>query len=341
MNELKFVPVTKGKECQNIDEKDAPKQEKLITIQISKYLTNTIAEKIAEAQWHSCAPEWINRIRMATYDDNYFYDCFDVVALGKSDTVIGRLHCIQNENNRNLWYYGDLFVIPEYRRMGIAAQMIHAAINHLRDLGAKTLRVYVEPDNLPSIALQKSIGFEEKPYQDFNQLILDGELMFELDLPCPYSVIPAKTNEAIFVTKFYWQNIESLHGRPISFDEWKDILSMHDEDEENFLVCRGCMPLAWLRINGLLHKDMAWISMLVVSDKYHRQGIGSHAIEFSEKFVKERGFRKIGVRTTEDNLPAQNLYRKCGYVATEYSGCTTDDGVERMKYTFVKDIKDT
>lgn len=83
MNELKFVPVTKGKECQNIDEKDAPKQEKLITIQISKYLTNTIAEKIAEAQWHSCAPEWINRIRMATYDDNYFYDCFDVVALGK------------------------------------------------------------------------------------------------------------------------------------------------------------------------------------------------------------------------------------------------------------------
>lgn len=51
MNELKFVQVTKGNECQHIYEKDIPKQEILITIQISKYLTHTLAEKIAAAQW--------------------------------------------------------------------------------------------------------------------------------------------------------------------------------------------------------------------------------------------------------------------------------------------------
>ena len=255
MNELKFVQVTKGNECQHIYEKDIPKQEILITIQISKYLTHTLAEKIAAAQWHSCSLEWIDQIRLATYDDSYFYDCFEVVALGQNDAVIGRLHCVQNKSNQNLWYYGDLFVIPEYRRMGIATRMIHLAIDHLRELGAKTLRAYVSPDNLPSITLQKSIGFEEKPYQDFNNLILDGELMFELDLPCPYSVIPAKTDEAVFVSRFYWQNIESLHGKPKSLDEWKDALSLNDEDEQNFLICRGCMPLAWLRINGLLNKD--------------------------------------------------------------------------------------
>lgn len=55
---------------------------------------------------------------------------------------------------------------------------------------------------------------------------------------------------------FYQQNIELLHGKPISLDEWKSVLSLHDEDEKNFLVCRGCMPLAWLRINGLLNKDV-------------------------------------------------------------------------------------
>ena len=338
MNELKFVQVTKGNECQHIYEKDIPKQEILITIQISKYLTHTLAEKIAATQWHSCSLEWIDQIRLATYDDSYFYDCFEVVALGQNDAVIGRLHCVQNKSNQNLWYYGDLFVIPEYRRMGIATRMIHLAIDHLRELGAKTLRAYVSPDNLPSITLQKSIGFEEKPYQDFNNLILDGELMFELDLPCPYSVIPAKTDEAVFVSRFYWQNIESLHGKPKSLDEWKDALSLNDEDEQNFLICRGCMPLAWLRINGLLNKDMAWISMLVVSDKHHRQGIGSYAIEFYEKFVKEKGFRQIGVHTTEDNIPAQNLYRKCGYAVTEYGECTSGDGVRRMGYTFVKEM---
>ena len=63
--------------------------------------------------------------------------------------------------------------------------------------------------------------------------------MFEPDLPCPYSIIPAKTDEAVFVTKLYWQNIESLHGKPISLDEWKAVLSSNDEDEQNFLVCRG------------------------------------------------------------------------------------------------------
>lgn len=166
----------------------------------------------------------------------------------------------------------------------------------------------------------------------------DGEVMFELALPRLYSVIPAHSDEAVFVMKFYRQNIENLHGKPISHDEWKEALSSNDEDEQNFLVCRSCMPLAWLRINGLLNKDMAWISMLVVSDKHHRQGIGSYAIEFSEKFVKERGFCKIAIHTTEDNIPAQNLYRKCGYVITEYGECTTGDGVRRRGYTFVKEL---
>ena len=48
MNELKFVQVTKGNECQHIYEKDIPKQEILITIQISKYLTHTLAEKLPQ-----------------------------------------------------------------------------------------------------------------------------------------------------------------------------------------------------------------------------------------------------------------------------------------------------
>ncbi len=154
-----------------------------------------------------------------------------------------------------------------------------------------------------------------------------------------YSLIPAAEEEAVFVMMFYRQNRERLHGTLISLEEWKNVLSLDDEDERNFLVCRGCLPVAWLRINGLLNKDMAWISMLVVSDKHQRQGIGSYAIDFSEKFVKEKGFSKIGIHTTDDNIPAQNLYRKCGYTITEYSNTTTGDGIKRMGYTFVKTLK--
>ena len=77
-------------------------------------------------------------------------DCFGVVATTSNDDVVGRLHCVRNENNSRLWYYGDLFVIPEYRRMGIASQMIRTAINYLSELGAAMPRCYVEPDNTPS-----------------------------------------------------------------------------------------------------------------------------------------------------------------------------------------------
>jgi ribosomal protein S18 acetylase RimI-like enzyme len=78
--------------------------------------------------------------------------------------------------------------------------------------------------------------------------------------------------------------------------------------------------------------------MLVVSNKHHRQGVGTFAIQYAEEYVKSKGFNKMGIHTTEDNIIAQNLYKKCGYVITEYKDCTTGDGVARKGYTFEKEI---
>lgn len=164
----------------------------------------------------------------------------------------------------------------------------------------------------------------------------EGDLMFELIIPSLYNVIPATADEAIFVCMFYAQNVEVLHGNQISLKEWKKILAMQDPDEQNFLICKGAMPVAWLRVNGLLNKDMAWISMLVVNGKMHRQGVGGYAVAYAENFIKDRGFNKIGIHTTEDNISAQNLYKKSGYKVTEYGDCTTADGVARKGYTFEK-----
>lgn len=154
-----------------------------------------------------------------------------------------------------------------------------------------------------------------------------------------FIVRPADSDDAEFVTKLYRQNIKSLHGKPIALDEWKNILSQTDKDERNFIIYRGSIQLAWLRVNGLLSNKSAWISMLVVSNNYHRRGVGSYAIEFAEEFAKQKNFRKIGIHTTADNIPAQNLYRKHGYTVTKYGEYTTGDGIRRMGYTFVKEIE--
>ena len=313
----------------------------IITITISDYLTHNLVEKITAMQWHSTNAEWLNRVKESVYGDKYNSDCFTVIAENEHDEVIGRLYCIQSQEHPKRWYYGDLAVTPSYRRMNIATRMIKTAAQRVSDMGGDIICCYIEPTNTASLNLQKSLGFNKKPTLPFNLLIVDGDIMFELHIGEQLNVIPATVDEARFVMKFYMQNCEVLHGKRIELDECKEILSRDDPDEQNFLVCKGAMPVAWLRVNGLNNKDMAWISMLAVCDKHQHQGIGSFAVRFAEDFVRLRGFKILGIHTTADNVVAQHCYKKLGYMITEEGECTTGDGVKRRGLTFVRDLKKT
>ncbi|MBO4414070.1 MAG: GNAT family N-acetyltransferase, partial [Clostridia bacterium] len=130
----------------------------------------------------------------------------------------------------------------------------------------------------------------------------------------------------------------ALHVGDISFDDFKTMLSSENIDEQNFLVCRGCMPVTWLKISGLLGNNTAWISMLVVNDKYHHQGLGTFAVNFAEKYVVERGFKRIGIKASEDNVIAQKLCEKCGFSFKEQCERLYGDGIERIEYTMIKDL---
>jgi ribosomal protein S18 acetylase RimI-like enzyme len=55
-----------------------------------------------------------------------------------------------------------------------------------------------------------------------------------------------------------------------------------------------------------------------------------------EEMAEKEGLKKIGIHTTEDNLPARGLYLSSGYDVTEIGPCTTADGEERVGYTFEK-----
>ncbi len=137
-----------------------------------------LAEKIAAALWHK--PDWrdtpMNFAR--SYEEKS--DCFNVIAEA-GDTVIGRIQCLLSMNVLGLWYYGDMFVAPEYRRRHIAEKMLNTALDEMRGRGCQTVRTYVERDNLPSLGLQRKFGFKEVPYERFDELWNEGELMFEKD----------------------------------------------------------------------------------------------------------------------------------------------------------------
>ena len=110
-------------------------------------------------------------------------------------------------------------------------------------------------------------------------------------------------------------NISALHTDIIPLDEWQKSFAEteNDSDEENFIVYNSNIPCAWLKLNGLLNKNTAWISMLVVTEKFKRQGVGKFAINFSVDYLKQRKFRQIKLHTTADNFAAISCYEKCGF----------------------------
>ncbi len=308
----------------------------VISFSVSEFLTSALAEKIAQAQWGKA--EWFDRIISLVYEGKTKTDCFNVIAQNECGKIVGRLCCLQNEVRSNLWYYGDLFVIPEYRRRHIAEKMLKLAEQTLTDKWCDTLRCYVEPDNTISQSLQMKAGFIERPYKSFNNLINDGEIMFEKRLT-DFHVNIVAGGDIRYVTMLYGKNVEALHGREFSYSQWCSMISAKDTDERHFLIRKGAVPCAYLKVNGLQSgNETGWISILAVEPVFHRRGVGSYAVSYAEEFLHNMGKSIIKIHTTSDNIPAQKLYEKCGYNLSDNDKHVANDGVAGKQCTFSKFI---
>lgn len=60
-----------------------------------------------------------------------------------------------------VWILNDLYVLTDYRRLGIGRALIQQAVNLARARGDKGLTLQTMPENLPAQALYKSMGFVE------------------------------------------------------------------------------------------------------------------------------------------------------------------------------------
>ena len=136
-------------------------------------------------------------------------------------------------------------------------------------------------------------------------------------------------------------NTSALHTSIIPLDEWQKSFAEaeDDKDEENFIVYNKNIPCGWLKLNGLKSNDIAWISMLVVSEKFKHQGVGKFAVEYAFEYLHSKGFNQIGVQTTKDNVAAINLYKKCGFNIVELKKFKTEDGTKINSYVMLKTLE--
>lgn len=262
----------------------------------------------------------------------------------KEGQLAGWVNFIQNPDNPLNWYLGDLAVIPSQRGKGIAKRLVGRGLDIIRQRasGGEFVCSYIEKGNIASLALHKLFGFvdtkEQYPFWDLNFgedetthiLFLDGRL----------TVIPLKNGERWEnVSKLYRKNRRAFHGKEISDSEWEKLLSVNDNDEAHFLIYKGLLPAAWLKVNGLSGDSTGWISALAVDPTLHRRGIGAFAVSFAEDFLKLQGKKTACIITTEDNIAAKGLYERCGYVIRENITYTTESGDTEKGFVFEKNIE--
>lgn len=227
-------------------------------------------------------------------------------------------------------YIMEFYVLPEHRRKGYGSTMLSYLEHFYSEHGVNDL--YLTADPVTGKPFWEAMGYtatsEFSP--DNGQEIYEKTLLY---------INKAAAKDAAYITKLYEDNIAPLHGTIISRDEWHDSLSENDNDEAHFLIYKHAVPVAWLKINGLSEGDNVWISMLVVSPKFQRQGIGKFAVRYAEEYCQTNGKKKLFIKTTTDNIPAQKLYNKCGYMISDEIIYVTSDGISRNGVVFVKKIR--
>lgn len=152
----------------------------------------------------------------------------------------------------------------------------------------------------------------------------------------PFSFEPASPAHIPFIAAAYEANLEALHGAHRTPETWAELLNA--PGQRYFIVTSGS-PVAWFRLDED-DSDPAtgWVGMVQVHPDFHRRGVGRYILTAAEALLRSEGRHKIGLHTTEDNLPARSLYLSQGYTVTEVGPCTTADGAQRVGYTFLKDL---
>lgn len=102
------------------------------------------------------------------------------------------------------WVIGNVAVLPDYRRKGIARQLVQATIDLTRLYHIKHVILEVIADNLPAVKLYENMGFEI--YSQHVQLQWESKLPARVALPHGYEVMPYQASD----WQAYYQLMKSI-----------------------------------------------------------------------------------------------------------------------------------
>lgn len=317
-------------------------------IKIIKYPDDIILHSITKRHGEM-SDEVIKGLTNLISTAHYRSDFFCTIMYNNNSEIIGYANFIRSSSEPSKWFYSDLWVTPEYRRQGCATLIVNTARQHLSELNAKTLLCTVEPHNEASLNMHKALKFEQIETQPFEDFEVDGLLMFKANIPMNLNIVPLEDdfNHLIFIYDLLTlpSNVSTLHLTNISENEYPKFYKEMKEaliynapyDELNYIIRKGVVPIAWLKLNGL-RNDSLWISMLIVHEKYRKLGVGMFALNFAEEAALSTQRKNIYIHTTSDNIIVQSLCKKAGYIIVEETNHLNEDKTESVRYALRKEI---
>ncbi len=274
--------------------------------QLLRRYSKSLGENVSYSKWL----EWCEDDRTTGSMLSTGVPCTLYFLVDDSKEIYGAIVVNSANTHRGHLHAG---IAPWHRGRGLGTIMLRLALDICRDTEFKSVEIVPYENNHGAIkTILKNGGKLKEKFCD------DGKtsLRFEIDLQNQYAVRPFTEKDVNFIYNLMSEenNLSALHTEIISLEEWqKAFAEPQDSDEENFIVCKNDIPCAWLKLNGLQNKEVAWISMLVVSDEFKSQGVGKFAVEFAIQYLKQRGYKQVKLHTTKDNLIAIGLYNKCGF----------------------------
>ena len=114
--------------------------------------------------------------------------------------------------------------------------------------------------------------------------------------------------------------LNALNELPTQLDDWVAAIKewSKDNDEEDYIITDGEIPIGWLGINSLESADkVAYLKLAAILPNYHNKGIGYYAISQVVEMLKQRNYLKVALYTDQENYKARACYSKCGFEVVE------------------------
>lgn len=130
------------------------------------------------------------------------------------------------------------------------------------------------------------------------------------------------------------QIMKALNEPPTSREDWVQAVNCWESDDElDFIIWNNGKQIGWFAFNGVQSPNKTvYLKMAVILPRYKHKGIGSYALFQLLEVMKRKGFVKVILFTSQENVKAQRCYQKCGFRITEELTQEMSDNTLAVRY---------